>query len=47
MADPKVIAGLVASGIDVDLAPAAEFARFTRQEVDRYRVLIALAGAKI
>ena len=47
MADPKVISGLVATGIDVDLAPAPELAAFTKQEVERYRLLIALAGAKI
>ena len=47
MVDPKVVASLVATGIDVDLAPAPEFAAFTRQEVDRYRLLIALSGAKI
>ena len=47
MIDPKVVASLVATGIDVDLAPAPEFAAFTRQEIDRYRVLIALSGAKM
>jgi tripartite-type tricarboxylate transporter receptor subunit TctC len=47
MVDPKVVASLVATGIDVDLAPAPEFAVFTKQEVDRYRLLIALSGAKI
>ena len=47
MVDPKVVASLVATGIDVDLAPGPELAAFTKQEVDRYRLLIALAGAKI
>lgn len=44
MADPKVAASLVATGIDVDLAPPREFAAFTRTEIERYRQLIALAG---
>ena len=47
MVDPKVTASLAATGIDVDLAPAREFAAFTKAEVDRYRILIAIAGAKI
>jgi tripartite-type tricarboxylate transporter receptor subunit TctC len=47
MVDPKVVASLVATGIDVDLAPGPELAMFTKQEVDRYRLLIALSGAKI
>jgi tripartite-type tricarboxylate transporter receptor subunit TctC len=47
MVDPKVVASLVATGIDVDLAPGPELAVFTKQEVDRYRLLIALSGAKI
>ena len=47
MTDARVVASLVATGIDVDLAPAREFAAFTKQEVERYRLLIALAGAKI
>lgn len=47
MADPKVAASLVATGIDIDLAPPREFAAFTKAEVERYRHLIALAGAKM
>lgn len=47
MVDPRVVASLAATGIDVDLAPAAEFEAFTKQEVERYRLLIALSGAKI
>jgi tripartite-type tricarboxylate transporter receptor subunit TctC len=47
MVDPKVVASLVATGIDVDLAPGPELAVFTKQEVDRYRLLIALSGAKM
>ncbi len=45
--DPKVVASLVASGIDIDLIPTNEFAAFTKAEVERYRQLIAIAGAKI
>ncbi len=47
MADPKVMASLAATGIDIDLAPPREFAAFTKAEVERYRQLIALAGAKM
>jgi tripartite-type tricarboxylate transporter receptor subunit TctC len=45
MADPKIVAGLVATGIDVDLAPPREFAAFTKAEIERYRQLIAMAGS--
>ncbi len=45
MTDPKVAAGLVATGIDVDLAPPREFAAFTKAEIERYRRLIAMAGS--
>jgi len=45
MTDPKVVASLVATGIDVDLAPPREFAAFTRMEIERYRQLIAMAGS--
>ena len=45
MADPKVMASLVATGIDVDLAPPSEFAAFTKAEIERYRHLIAMAGS--
>ncbi len=47
MADPKVVATLAATGIDIDLAPPLEFAAFTKAEVERYRQLIAMAGAKM
>ena len=47
MADPKVVATLAATGIDIDLAPPREFAAFTKAEVERYRQLIAMAGAKM
>ena len=47
MSDPKVVASLVATGIDVDLAPPREFAVFTKAEIERYRHLIAMAGSAI
>jgi tripartite-type tricarboxylate transporter receptor subunit TctC len=47
MADPKVVASLVATGIDVDLAPPREFAAFTKAEIERYRQLIAMAGSAL
>ena len=47
MADAKVMASLAATGIDIDLAPPREFAAFTKSEVERYRLLIAMAGAKM
>ncbi len=47
MEDPKVVASLAASGVDIDLIPGNEFAAFTKAEVERYRQLIAIAGAKI
>ena len=47
MADGKVMAGLAATGIDIDLAPPREFAAFTKAEVERYRLLIAMAGGKM
>ena len=47
MADSKVMVGLAATGIDIDLAPPREFAAFTKSEVERYRLLIAMAGAKM
>ena len=42
-----VMVGLAATGIDIDLVPPREFAAFTKSEVERYRVLIAMAGAKM
>jgi tripartite-type tricarboxylate transporter receptor subunit TctC len=47
IADSKVMAGLAATGIDIDLAPPREFAAFTKAEVERYRLLIAMAGGKM
>ena len=46
MMDPKLAASLAISGPEVDLASPAEFATFTKGEVERYRQLIMLAGAK-
>jgi tripartite-type tricarboxylate transporter receptor subunit TctC len=45
--DPKVVTALTTGGVDVDLLPPREFAAFTRSEVERYRQIIAMAGAKI
>ncbi len=47
MVDSRVMVGLAATGIDIDLVPPREFAAFTKSEVERYRVLIAMAGAKM
>lgn len=47
MTEPKVVSSLVISGVDIDVLPPGEFAAFTKVEVERYRHLIALAGAKI
>ncbi len=47
MADPKVMASLIATGIDVDLASPREFAAFTMAEIARYRQLIAMAGSSL
>lgn len=45
--DPKVAALLQTAGVDVDLLTPAEFAAFTKAEVERYRHVVALAGVKI
>jgi tripartite-type tricarboxylate transporter receptor subunit TctC len=45
--DPGFVSKLAAVGIDVDIAPPAVFAAFTRSEVERFRQLVALAGVKI
>jgi tripartite-type tricarboxylate transporter receptor subunit TctC len=46
MMDPRLAASLAASGTEVDLASPAEFAAFTKGEVERYRQLIMLSGVK-
>jgi tripartite-type tricarboxylate transporter receptor subunit TctC len=45
MADPKVAASLLTTGVEVDLIAPAEFAAFTRSEIARYRQIINVAGA--
>ena len=47
MKDPKVLSAFAATGVDVDLLPPAEFAAFTKAEVERYRQIITLAGARV
>ncbi len=44
--DPKVALALRSAGVDVDILAPAEFAAFTKAEVERYRQVVALAGAK-
>lgn len=46
MNDADVTARLAASGTDVYLAGPDEFARFTRSEIERYKGIIAMSGAK-
>ena len=44
VSDPKVVANLLASGVDVDFIPPREFAAFTKAEIERYREIIGIAG---
>ena len=44
VADPKVVANLLATGVEVDLLGPREFAAFTRAEIERYRQIIGVAG---
>ena len=46
MKDQKVITSFAATGVDVDMLGPAEFAAFTKREVERYRQIVALAGAR-
>jgi tripartite-type tricarboxylate transporter receptor subunit TctC len=46
VADPKVAANLLVTGVEVDPLPSAEFAAFTRMEIERYRQLVQIAGVK-
>ena len=46
MKEQKVVASFAATGVDVDMLGPAEFAAFTRREVERYRQIVALAGAR-
>jgi tripartite-type tricarboxylate transporter receptor subunit TctC len=45
--DPAFAARMAAAGIDVDVASPDVFAAFTRSEVQRFRQLVALAGAMV
>jgi tripartite-type tricarboxylate transporter receptor subunit TctC len=47
MKDPKIVSSFAATGVDIDLLPPAEFAAFTKAQVERYRQIVAAAGAKI
>ena len=47
MKDPKVMSSFAATGVDVDLLSPAQFAAFTKSEVERYRQIITLAGARV
>ena len=44
VSDPKVAASLLATGVEVDLIPAREFAAFTKVEIECYRQIISIAG---
>ena len=44
VSDPRVAASLLATGVEVDLIPAKEFAAFTKAEIERYRQIISIAG---
>ena len=45
VADPKVVANLLTTGVEVGLLPPPAFAAFTKAEIERYRQLIRIAGA--
>jgi tripartite-type tricarboxylate transporter receptor subunit TctC len=47
VADPKVAQALVVTGVEVDPLPAAEFAAFTKTEIERYRQLVKAAGVDV
>ncbi len=44
VSDPRVVANLLATGVEVDLIPPREFAAFTKAEIERYRQIISIAG---
>ena len=44
VSDTKVVANLLATGVEVDLIPPREFAAFTKTEIERYRQIIGIAG---
>ena len=45
--DPTLQSRMAASGLDLDPAGPEQFAEFTRSEVERYRKVVAISGAKI
>ena len=47
MEDPKSVEALAGTGAEVDLAPPAEFAAFTKSEVERYAQVMKLAGVHV
>jgi tripartite-type tricarboxylate transporter receptor subunit TctC len=47
MADPDLIKTLTATGTDGYYAGPDELTRFTKSEIERYRKLVALSGAKV
>ncbi len=46
LTDPEIVRRLAASGTDVYLAAPDELGRFTRSEIERFRKLVDLSGAK-
>jgi tripartite-type tricarboxylate transporter receptor subunit TctC len=45
--DPKVAAHLQSAGVEVDVLAPADFAAFTKAQVERYRQIVALAAVKV
>ena len=46
LTDPEIVRKLAAAGTDVYLAAPDELGRFTRSEIERFRKLVELSGAK-
>ena len=46
LTDPEIVRKLAATGTDVYLAAPDELGRFTRSEIERFRKLVELSGAK-
>ena len=46
LSDPDIVRRLSASGTDVYLATPEELGRFTRSEIERFRKLVEMSGAK-
>ncbi|HEX2828691.1 MAG TPA: tripartite tricarboxylate transporter substrate binding protein [Burkholderiales bacterium] len=45
--DPRVAAHLQSAGVEVDVLAPADFAEFTKAQVERYRQIVALAAVKV